>query len=66
MSATQSWSMPRQHHLARQVRIHRQIVIGIGGHHELPFAQAQQIVLAHDPLDPFVVHLPAAALQLRA
>ena len=33
--------------------------------HELPPPQAKQIVLAHDPTDPLVVHRPAAPLKLR-
>jgi len=37
---------------------------GVGGGLELPLAQAEQIVLAQDAPDAFVVYLPALALQL--
>ena len=63
MSATQSWLMPVSFHLARQVRIDLAAVIGIGGHHELPLPQAQQVVFAHDPANPFVIHRPALPSQ---
>ena len=35
----------------------------IGGHHELPPPQAEQIVFAHDAMNPLGVHHPAAAPQ---
>src|SRR5208283_545060 len=50
---------------AGQVGIHRQAVPGVGRHHELPPPQAQQIVLAHQTVDPFVIHRPAPPPQLR-
>jgi hypothetical protein len=39
-------------------------VIGIGGHHELPFPQAKQVIFPHDPAHALVVHLPSTPLQL--
>src|ERR1700747_170801 len=44
----------------RQVRIHLARVVGIGGGDELALAHAQQVVLAHQPVDALRVHLPAA------
>src|ERR1700736_5466266 len=38
-------------------------MVGIGGDDELPPAHAQQVVLAHEPVDAFCVHLPAAPAQ---
>jgi len=40
-------------------------VIGVGRGHELSPPQAQQVVLAHNPTDPLVVHYPSAAAQFR-
>jgi hypothetical protein len=50
-------------HVARQVRIHLADVVGIGGHDELAPAHAQQMVLAHQPVDPLRVHPPPAFAQ---
>lgn len=44
-----------------QVRIYVGTVIGVRGHHELPPAETEQVVLSQDSAHPFVVHLPAAA-----
>jgi hypothetical protein len=52
-------------HLCRQIRIHRPAMVRIGGHDKLSPAQAQQVVFAHDPVDPLVVGLPAAPFQFR-
>jgi hypothetical protein len=54
-----------QRHLSRQVRIHPQRVIGVRGHHEFPFPQAQQVVFAHQPLHALAVHRPLTPLQFR-
>ena len=54
-----------QHHVPRQVRVDLAAVVGIGGHDELPLPHAQQIVLAHQPVDPLRVHRPAAPAQFR-
>jgi hypothetical protein len=51
-------------HLPGQIRIHPPVMVGICCRHELSAAQTKQIVLPHDPVDPVVVYLPAAPLQL--
>ncbi len=38
-------------------------MIGVGGHNELAFAQAQQIVLAQQLLHLLVVYEPAALVE---
>jgi hypothetical protein len=38
-------------------------MVGIGRDYELPLPHAKQIVFAHEPIDPFPVHCPAAAAQ---
>jgi hypothetical protein len=51
-------------HIACQIRIHGTAVIGIRRcHHELPPAQTEQIVFAHDPVDPVMSHCPASPVQ---
>ena len=52
-----------QGHVARQVRIHLAGVVGIGGDDELALAHAQQVVLAHQPVDAFRIHRPTALAQ---
>jgi hypothetical protein len=39
-------------------------MIGVGGHDEPALAQAQQVVLAHQPLHLLAVNQPAALVQL--
>ena len=40
-------------------------MMGVSGHHELPPAQAEQIVLAHQAVDAFVIDRPTATLEFR-
>jgi hypothetical protein len=34
----------RQRHLSRQIRVDFAAMVGVGGHHELPFAETQQVI----------------------
>jgi hypothetical protein len=52
-----------QYCLASQVWIELLSVIGIGGRHELPLPHAQQVIFAHEPVDPLGVYGPTAATQ---
>src|SRR5215471_5349228 len=54
---------PAQFHLALQVRIYLTVVVGIRGHHELSFPNAQQVILTHDPPHAVRPHLPALPFQ---
>ena len=45
------------------IGVNPQIVVGIGGDHELPPPQAKQIVLPHDAGHPLVVDRPSAPFQ---
>ncbi len=55
---------PRQRHLSGQVRVDVVSVVGVGGHHELPFPEAEQVVFPHDAANPLGVDLPALPPQL--
>ena len=48
--------MPGELHAPGQIEIDLQLVIGIRGDHERPRLHGQQVVLAHEPRHPLVVH----------
>ena len=52
-----------QHQVFREVRIHQEVVLGIGGGHELAAALRQQIVLLHQPPNFFRIYRPALPVQ---
>jgi len=54
-----------QNHAGCQVRIDLPPVVGVGGHDELALTDAQQLVLAEQPVDPFRVHRPSTPSQFR-
>jgi len=50
--------------LASQIRIHRQVVPRISGHHKRTPPHAQQVVFAHHPQHPFAIDREASVSQL--
>jgi len=55
-----------QLHPARQVETDLQLMIGIRGNHERFRLHRQQVVFAHQPRHPLVIHRHPAAPQFRA
>ena len=47
-----------QHQGTGQVGVDRQTVIGVGGDHELPLPQTQQVIRAHPAVDTLMIHCP--------
>jgi hypothetical protein len=46
------------------MQVYAQIVAGVGGAHEGPLAQTEQVVLRHQPCDALAVDVPALVAQL--
>jgi len=55
----------RQHQIPCEIRVDAPAMVGIGGHYEFPLPHAEQIVLAHQPVDALRIGCPSRVAAIR-